>query len=445
MSSPGKKRVLVVTFSFRPLNNPRAFRWSLLCDRLAAAGLEVDVVTSWVPGSEAVERNQGLTVYRAGNRWIEALRARFRGARAVAGVSAPSGKSSILEQARSGLVRSGLLVWRSLHWPDASCLWYWPARRVVDCLMRASRYDAIIVVAPAYTAVLVGMHAKRRQQDAGLLLDIGDPFSFLAESPPNNTWLYAALNRRMETAALAASSRVSVTNENVKERYAAAFPGIRKRLEVIPPMLSLAPAQGGRPDIFEPGRRNIVYVGTLYRGLREPTFLLALVEQARQLGAMENVDLHFVGDVSACAELIEPHRIASGGNLKVHGLVPRPRVAQIMNSADILINIGNESLTQLPSKVVEYAATGRPVINLAVTSADTSVEFFSRYPPALNIVHEGRPPGVGQVRRFMEFVAAPPASIAPDRIAEFLAPYRPEKILGQYLGILANISAMKAE
>ncbi len=443
LSAPVSARVLVVSFSFRPLGNPRAFRWSMLVDRIAAAGYEVDVVTSWVPGCPPVEVGSGIEVHRTGFRLVEGIRARLRTRRARAGTAAPGaappGLTARLGAAVAGLV---LRLWRLLLWPDASCLWYWPARACVARLTRSREYDIIISVTPAFTGVLVGAFAKRLIPRAKWLLDIGDPFGFLEESPPNNLWLYAGLNRRVERRALRQAAWVSVTNESVRDRYATTFPKTADKIEVIPPLLSLDSSVRDAPGYLTPGRRNFVYVGTLYRGLREPTFLLDLLVLARGMGELQDVDLHFFGDVSASAAILMRFEPLLGRGLHVHGQVARDAVAGVMHGADLLINIGNNSLSQLPSKVVEYAATGRPVLNLAVTTADTSVRFFAGYSSALSLVHEGRSPAIAQVSALVRFLADVPSRLPQAAIDEFLAPYQPDSVVGRYLDILARLRAV---
>jgi hypothetical protein len=56
-----------------------------------------------------------------------------------------------------------------------------------------------------------------------------------------------------------------------------------------------------------------------------------------------------------------------------------------MKDADVLVNIGNKTPELLPSKLVEYASTGKPVLNLISIPEDSSADFFAEYPAALNV------------------------------------------------------------
>jgi hypothetical protein len=83
-------------------------------------------------------------------------------------------------------------------------------------------------------------------------------------------------------------------------------------------------------------------------------------------------------------------------------------VAQAMRESDVLVNIGNTSRNQLPSKVVEYAALGKPVINIAQIEGDSSTEFFGDYPKALSLMSDSDEPSAQQIKRAEEFIAQLP-------------------------------------
>jgi hypothetical protein len=52
-----------------------------------------------------------------------------------------------------------------------------------------------------------------------------------------------------------------------------------------------------------------------------------------------------------------------------------------MKDVDVLVNIGNDSAAQLASKVIEYLALGKPVLNLVSIDRDASVAELADYRP----------------------------------------------------------------
>lgn len=427
-------RILVVTFSYRPLNNPRAFRWTELTKGLADHGYTVDVITSKVPGMPEIEADGNLTIYRAGWTWIEALRDHFRQKRGKVGSNATleadveHRKFSL----KGWLFQKLIYLWRSLHWPDASCLWYFPGKAMGKALLDKHTYDVILSVSPSFTAVAIGRKLRTYQTNARWVLDLGDPFSFLEGAPPNNTGLYACLNKWYERKAFNEAQAVSVTNLQTRNRYESLFPEVTGKIKVIPPLLSL-PALTTREKV-NPGL--LLYVGTLYKNIREPLYLLELFESVVQTGMHNHLQLHFVGDISACASQIKAYQSRLGNRIVLHGLVDRSQVMLAMARADVLINIGNDTTYQLPSKVVEYAASGKRILNLAKHDKDSSAIFFEEYPLALSLVSNTSMPTAEDVVRLTEFLNASQELTTGFDLENWIAPYQKNNILKQYIEIL---------
>lgn len=428
-------KVLVLTFSFRPLNNPRAFRWTFLAEEFVRRGHRVDVVTSLVPGASDVERVDLLTIYRVGWSFVERLRAGIRERRATTksvqtDVTPVFG--SFFGHFRKVLGGIASRLWRAVFWPDASCLWYYPARTCALALTARCEYDVVVSVSPAFTGVAVGRAIKARHPDLRWVLDLGDPFSFLEGATPNNTRIYGRLNRCYERAAFAEAKEVSVTNIQTRNRYEEIFPESRGKVRVIPPLLSLPGAPKGVSQV--PGK--VVYVGTLYRDIREPGYLLELFLCAISRGLPQHTELHLYGDVSSCIDKIHPYQAQLGKRLIVHGQVSREAVVIAMAEAEILVNIGNDTIYQLPSKVVEYLASGKRILNLAKSSRDSSALFFSDYPQAMSLIMAANTPSESEVHRFVAFLLRPPSSVGDFDLAARLAPYQPSQVVAEYLRLL---------
>jgi glycosyltransferase involved in cell wall biosynthesis len=414
--------LVIVSFSYAPRLNPRAFRWTALAERFAALGHPVDVVTSWLPEGADHELRNGVRVHRVGWKLLEGARSGIGGARPAPSAARPSSIASL-----------GRRLWRSLCWPDVTANWYFAARDAAAQLLAARPGAALISVAPTFTAVAVGHALKGRDPGLAWLIDLGDPFSFQVENPPNNRFLYAGLNARFERAAFHAARAVAVTNQRTAARYGAEFPESAAKISVIPPLLS-ADFPASAPAAPRGGPIRMVFLGTLYRGLREPDFLLELFAAARD-GEQPPLELHFYGETGAGAQAFERYRERCRGRLFVHGVVSREQALAATREADVLVNLGNQTSFQLPSKVVEYAAAGKPVVNIAPHREDSSIEFFQAYPLALNIISEGRAPDAAQIARFREFLAHP---AAPDAAAleTFLRPFRLEQVAARYLELI---------
>jgi glycosyltransferase involved in cell wall biosynthesis len=418
--------VVIVSFSYEPRLNPRAFRWTAIAEHLTALGHPVNVVTSWVPDVPERETLRGVSVHRTGWKLVES-------ARSGKGGVGTSACANAQNPGRSWIGMLGRWLWRGVCWPDVTANWYFPALRAAAPLLEEHRDAVLVSVAPSFTAVTVGYALKRRRANLPWVIDLGDPFSFLLESPPNNQMLYAGLNRRFERAAFRAAAAVSVTNRRTAERYGREYPESASKIAVIPPLLSARVALS--PPRAPGGVVRIVYLGTLYRGVREPDFLLALFTAAVRAAPQPQLELHFYGDASACAPAFEGFRASERSKIHLHGVVSRDEAFSAMRDADVLVNVGNETSFQLPSKVVEYAAAGKPVVNIALHREDSSIEFFQSYPLALNIVSGGTAPTDAQAAEFRDFVSRPATTIDSGVLEDFLRPFRIDPIVARYVAL----------
>lgn len=436
-ASPLPPSVLIVSFSYWPAQNARSFRWTALAEDWARRGVRVRVVCAWAPGAAERESVNGVEVHRVGFRALERLRAGLARSRQAPPPAGETDRPAPRGGVRRAFGRFLSALWQRIYWPDTACLWYFPALRKARALLRAEPGAALVSVSPEFTAVAVGCAlAGGRPGPRAWLIDLGDPFSFPSDAPPNNTRLYAGLNRRFERRCLARADAVSVTNETTARRYRELLSGRAEKVQVIPPLLTLEfpPSAAQAND----GPVRFVYLGRLYRAIRRPDFLLALFAGLAAAGDGAGCELHFYGDTSECADSFVPYAALLGRRIHLHGPVPRDRVADAMRQATVLVNISNTTDFQLPSKIVEYAATGKPILNLAATDADCSARFLAGYP--LHLTLRARPggPAADDHERVRELLARARQPVDPAALSAWLDRYRLPAVSADYLRMLAG-------
>jgi glycosyltransferase involved in cell wall biosynthesis len=425
--------LLIVSYVYAPDRSPRAYRWTALAEYWARQGHRVDIVSAWKQGDDRLERRGGVTIHRVGGGIVERLRALLGEASHRAG-DAPktrAARSSALLRAAKGIYAATL---KQLFWPDYAFHWYPSAAAQGRALCRATAYDAVISVSHPFTSHLVGLALKRRTPTLRWLVDIGDPFSLLDEIPPNNTALYRHLNRRAEAAVLRESDAIAVTVERCRADLVDAFAASAEKIAVVPPLLSLPAVAGPIAPLFAPDATHLVFIGTLYRALRDPSPLLALFRALHRRRG--DLHLHFFGALNDCAPCFAALDDMAARNIHRHGVVPRETIAAAMLDADILVNIGNATSHQLPSKLVEYAAAARPILNLASKADDTAAEFLAGYPASLTLTTRGGRPDQPTIDAALAFIAAPP-SVTAEEAGRFLMPYTLERIAAAYAALLA--------
>jgi glycosyltransferase involved in cell wall biosynthesis len=387
------------------------------------------------------ETVNGVQIYRVGMQFLEHLRRTISANRPKGTDKAVAGSADPAEVTVQGGMILRLLkmlnqnLWRKLWWPDSTCIWLRSALNTARRLLAEQPADAVISVSPTFSAVVAGhLLARNREFCKRWIIDLGDPFSFMEQALPNNAFLYGRLNRWFEKRAFHRADGISVTTDGTREMYVRLYPACAGKITVIPPLLSPSPeprATGFFPP--DPVATRLVFIGTLYRHLRRPDYLLQLFSAMLQLRPEFNAELHLIGDTHECRESLAPYQQRLGNRLIIHGPVDRSMAAQAMSEADILVNLGNETAFQLPSKLVEYAATGKRIVNISTLASDSSTDFLKSYPAALCLQDQGAVPSAGQIMKFSSFCRdRTDREIDASAIENFLRPFSLRVVAGRY-------------
>lgn len=118
---------------------------------------------------------------------------------------------------------------------------------------------------------------------------------------------------------------------------------------------------------------NLLYCGILDFRYRDPTFTLKLLDRLS-----DRYLLHCVG--RNCKEVIESISGIDKSKIRTYDAIPNDEIYTVMSSADILVNIGNNMKNQMPSKIIDYISTGKPILNIAKSRDCSSLSYTHRYP-----------------------------------------------------------------
>jgi hypothetical protein len=121
---------------------------------------------------------------------------------------------------------------------------------------------------------------------------------------------------------------------------------------------------------------RIIYAGKFYRKIRNPDYMLSIMSQ------IQNIEFDLFVSSHECLESVVQ---STSDTISVHDSVDTSYYKEmICNKYDILLNVGNKCTNQMPSKMLEYLSTGRPIINFFYNK-DSQYEMIEKYPLGLNI------------------------------------------------------------
>ena len=253
--------------------------------------------------------------------------------------------------------------------------------RMLENLMNEKKFDFILSTCESfYSHLNVLNFSKRHKLDTPWVAYYMDPFAYYIGNLPNNDYLV-----NMELEVYKKSSIVMVTEEIYEEnrtnklsRY------LNKTYPVKYGNFKLNHYGSARP-IFIKGKINVVYVGSLIDSrIRSPEYLYKLINRLDNRYVFHMICSYF----SRESELMRDRLLTSTEKVIWYYRLPLEDCMGIMNHADILLNLGNKSINQTPSKVFDYIGTGRPIINMYSIEGDTSMKYLDKYPYKINILED---------------------------------------------------------
>lgn len=127
----------------------------------------------------------------------------------------------------------------------------------------------------------------------------------------------------------------------------------------------------------------MVYSGLLSQDYRSPTKLIELIKQVSKHISVKCL-FFSRGD---CEDELRQAEIDTNATVRRMGYVSQEVLTAYTNRADFLLDIGNNLSGEdysLPSKVIDYMATGKPIIHMNGHN-DSAIQYLEKYGLALNV------------------------------------------------------------
>ena len=174
-----------------------------------------------------------------------------------------------------------------------------------------------------------------------------------------------------------------------------------------------------------------VFCGSLYPTLREPDFALDLFAALNDPGLTLTMAGRGWEPFAAAAHKAEA---VLGPRFVRPGLLPPDKAAELENSADILLSLGNAYDNQMPSKLFSYLGTGKPLLHLAVSDNDPTLPYLAKYPLAL-VLHkkdDATPETVAALRRWLGEVQG--RRLPYEEVAALYPEFTPQVVARTFVG-----------
>jgi len=115
---------------------------------------------------------------------------------------------------------------------------------------------------------------------------------------------------------------------------------------------------------------EFAYAGSFLQGIRDPKPLLEYLSVTSL-----PYRFHVFTDQT---EYLCGFKEKLGENLVMSGYIPRDELLERLSQMDFLINFDNNTTLNIPSKLIDYSLTGRPVLNIRREFSDVELTAFLR-------------------------------------------------------------------
>lgn len=398
------KRVLMVAYYFPPVAASGSMRPLAFCRNLPTFGWRPQVLTTTpdcIYPAHPLDTNLGQRIpetvfvtripYR--DRLQELLLCREKIKSVLWGSSSrdPIPDRSLANQATSAEkttvtrnpLKDLLLDW-AFAYPDRQCGWYRPALKHWRKISKNGTPDVIFATGGPWTSFLIGA-ALAQRFDRPLVIDYRDPWT----CNPYYSFSSRALTQKSQTLEhriCKSAAHVIANTQELRDRLLMQYPALKDRCSCIP--------NGFDREVFRPdavigkeyvsvigARYELCHFGTVY-GKRSPRMLLQAVYELSRDGHLKSDDirLRFVGSWDTTDQVCGRYadELEKTGFLRREPPVPHSLCLREMQRASVLLVLQPESPLQVPAKIYEYIATGRPLLLIGGEGATANlVERYS--------------------------------------------------------------------
>jgi hypothetical protein len=337
-----RKKILIVSGSFYPQITPRSFRSTELAKELSRQGHEVTICIPFRGHSYSDFSEQyGVTFIDLGPLKLPEIKIRVRR----------------FLNTFSLIIRRILLA--LFEYPNIELMF-----KVNKALRDKSGFDLLISMAwpyPVHWGVAIARRKKNRIAKIWVA-DCGDPF--MGDTIDSFRKLFYF--KYVEKWFCQKTDYISIPRIEMKQNYYADF---HEKIREIP--------QGFNFDEIirfnAPVNNKVVtfaFAGSFIPITRDPSPLMNVL-------ASYGDNFKFVV-YSNNPEMLYPYVSELGSKLEIKSFVPRKDLIFELSKMDFLVNISFDPVYQSPSKLIDYALAGRPILNIAQKIDRKLVEAFLR-------------------------------------------------------------------
>ncbi|MFY3790512.1 hypothetical protein ACOQFO_02150 [Ureibacillus sp. MALMAid1270] len=244
------------------------------------------------------------------------------------------------------------------------------------------KVSAIIPVSLGYESVVAGYKLKLDQKETVFIPYLFDPFTqnIALHKGSFVTKIRKKRHLALEKKVIEASDKVFILPQLEEIFSQPPFSEHKSKIVLTEhPLLGKVDNKNLSQVFSRNNKIKIVYTGALYQKIRNPEYFLNTFKISG-INKISELHMYTTGD---CDSILNKFIPSLKNTLILHGRVAFEEAQSAMYNADILINLGNSVSYQIPSKIFEYIATGKPIVHIYSLDDDKVIDILKDYPLAL--------------------------------------------------------------
>ncbi len=290
-----------------------------------------------------------------------------------------------LEPINTGRFKNWLNTFlRIAYWPSVDTSIIFDRFNKAQEAYNIKQYDFIIAVHKPYEALYAAYKMLKKNKKAKLIIYELDPIANEIDSKIGKSRYLFFLTKHSEMKMFKNADHIFHMECNRKSFSLPKYKKFKEKSSFLdfPLVKPIVPKKVQNEKNNDSYSIKMIYSGMLDKTVRSPEYLLQVLDA---FDAVEDIDVYFYTRGNCKDLLLEMEKHCS--YLHVSDYIPKYELDQKIADSDFLINISNKYSDMLPSKILTYISTGKPIIHISNQNNDACIDYFKRYDNCL-IIYE---------------------------------------------------------
>ncbi|MBW8050916.1 MAG: glycosyltransferase family 4 protein [Cytophagales bacterium] len=341
-------KILLVSYYFPPENTPRAHRTFFLAKEFAHQGHQVTVcIPNYDFDYSNIEQDLDLNIKKVSTGFFFNRNAKAKLSKAI---RSTKDNISYLERCKNFAFKYGKKMLNHLL-PDGK-FWEYSITLKKTLLAEKHHYDMLISVSYPFPVHLgTALALKKNPRLAKIsVADYGDPFFYHFKTP--KTFYFKSLEAKV----MNKFNYITVPTTRAIKAYL--HYKSNDKIKVITQGIDLENIKTAKYRLNK--ITTFAYAGVFYKKVRDPKIFF---DYLLGLKAQFNFLIYTNFQNGDTISILEQYRSKLNGKLCIHSNIPRSECIYELSKADFLINVDYLAPYQSPSKIIDYALAGRPILS----------------------------------------------------------------------------------